>query len=77
MYYSSYYQPMSVEQESRQQAPPPRPPGSPPPRPPAPPPAPPTGGGTNARIEQLQRQITSLNRRVNRIENMLGMRYYY
>lgn len=73
MYHSSYYHPMSVEQESRQQAPPPRPPGPPPPRPPAPP----TGGGTNARIEQLQRQINSLNRRVNRIENMLGMRYYY
>lgn len=68
MYYSSYFHPMSVEQESRQQAPPnptflPGLPGFPP-----------QGGGTNARIDQLQREINRLNRRVNRIENILGIR---
>lgn len=71
MYYPSYFYPMSVEQESRQQAPP-----SPTLLPgfPGIPGFPPQGGGTNARIEQLQREINRLNRRVNRIENMLGIR---
>lgn len=67
MYYQSYYYPMSIEQESRQQAPSPAfLPGIPG--------FPPQGGGINSRLNQLERQVNRLNRRVNRIENMLGIR---
>ncbi|WP_455662523.1 hypothetical protein [Pradoshia sp.] len=70
MYYQTYYYPMSIEQESRQQAPNPAFfPGFPSPPPPQ--------GGINSRLDQLERQINRLNRRVSRIENVLGIREDY
>lgn len=65
---------MSVEQESRQQAPPnptlfPGIPGIPG--------FPPQGGSINSRLNQLERQVNRLDRRVSRIENILGIREDY